>query len=87
MVIDDAARFGVHMLIDSHEIAECARLALRAAPAHLGHALTSGVWAVTTGRIDDAVVGTYPVPAEVAETVALRTELFAGASSSVVLGR
>jgi hypothetical protein len=55
---------------DSHDIDECARLALHVAPAHLGHTLTTGTWAVTTGRIDEAAVGTYPVPAHVAETAA-----------------
>ena len=62
-VIDDAATFGVHMLIDSHDVHACAAVALRTAPAHLGRSLTSGIWFVTTSRIDAATVGTYPVPA------------------------
>ena len=70
VVVDDAARMGVHMLLDSHDIDACAALALRIAPAHLGHPLTSGMWAVTTSRIENAVVGTYPEPALVADTVA-----------------
>ena len=70
VVLDDAASVGVHLLIDSHDVHACAEVALRAAPAHLGRPLTSGMWAVTTTRIDDAVVGTYPEPAVVADTVA-----------------
>lgn len=70
MVIDDDARVGVHMLIDSHGLDACARLALRIAPVHLGHPLTSGMWAVTTSGIENAKVGIYPEPAEVAETIA-----------------
>ena len=62
-VIDDAAPCGVHMLIDSHDVRDCATVALRVAPHHLGRSLTSGLWFVTTSRIDVAIVGTYPVPA------------------------
>lgn len=70
MVIDDGARVGVHMLIDSHDLDACGRLALRIAPAHLGHPLTSGIFAVTTSSIENAKVGTYPEPAEVTDTIA-----------------
>jgi hypothetical protein len=70
VVLDDAARMGLHLLIDSHDIDERARLGLRIAPAHLGHELTSGMWAVTTTCIVDAVVGTYPVPSEAVDTFA-----------------
>ncbi len=62
-VIDVAATCGVHMLIDSHDVHGCAAVALRIAPRHIGHPLTSGIWFVTTNRIDAAIVGTYPVPA------------------------
>ena len=70
VVLDDAASFGVHMLIDSHDLNACGQLALRIAPAHLGHPLTTGIWAVTATCIEDAKVGTYPEPAMVAETAA-----------------
>lgn len=62
-VIDDAASCGVHMLIDSHDLPGCAAMALRVALRHLGRSLTSGLWFVTTSRMDVAMVGTYPVPA------------------------
>jgi hypothetical protein len=62
-VIDDAATLAVHTLIDSHDVHACAAVALRIAPLHLGRSLTSGIWFVTTTRIDAATVGTYPVPA------------------------
>ena len=70
VVLDDAASFGVHMLIDSHDRNTCGELALRIAPAHLGHPMTTGIWDVTTSDIADAKVGTYPEPAMVAETAA-----------------
>ena len=62
-VIDDAAPFGVHILIDSDDVPGCATVALRIAPRHLGRSLTSGIWFVTTSRIEAATIGTYPVPA------------------------
>jgi hypothetical protein len=61
-VIDDAAPWAVHMLIDSHDVDACAAMALRIAPYHLGRRLTSGVWFVTVSTITAATVGTYPVP-------------------------
>ena len=59
MVIDDAADDGVHFLIDSHDVDACATAALELAPRYLRRALTAGLWAVTTDRIENATVGTY----------------------------
>jgi len=70
VVLDDASSIAVHMLIDSHDLNACGEVALRVAPAHLGHPLTTGIWAVTTNDIANAKVGTYPEPALVADTVA-----------------
>ena len=50
-MIDDASTFGVHTLIDSHDVHSCAAVALRTAPEHLGRSSSSGIWFVTTSRI------------------------------------
>jgi hypothetical protein len=84
VVLDDAASVGVHMLIDSHDLNACGELALQIAPAHLGHPLTTGIWAVTTNDIANAKVGTYPEPAMVANTVA---EIDAPEASSTIESR